>query len=191
MKAVCVVGVQPVRLSVPSTIFFSTFASHVLCLCSAPPSSSSLFSPPLGSQAFTGRQGVVRAGEGCVALVVVEALEHGDGERPEATDASTLLSGGGLTAATADSTLDGDEESAFFILDGDEEPFGSQPSGARSLAGMMKTSTCVLHVTNRAGCRQTSMRVLHVTDRQLLFRGASSGSPGATPGAAPEATPED
>ena len=49
---------------------------------------------------------------------------------------------------------------------------------ARSLAGIMKTSTCMLHVTDREGCLQTSTCVPHVTDRQVLNRGASSGSQG-------------
>jgi len=44
----------------------------------------------------------------------------------------------------------------------------------------MKTSTCVLHVTDLAGCRRTSMCVLHVTDREGVCRGVSSGSEGRT-----------
>jgi hypothetical protein len=52
--------------------------------------------------------------------------------------------------------------------------------GEHSLAGMMKTSTCALHVTDREGCRQTSSCELHVTDRGGICRGVSSGSEGRT-----------
>jgi len=52
----------------------------------------------------------------------------------------------------------------------------SQSFGAHSLAGMMNTSTCVLHVTDREGRHQTSTCEPHVTDREGLCGGVSSGS---------------
>jgi len=49
---------------------------------------------------------------------------------------------------------------------------------AHSRAGMMKTSTCELHDTDREGCCQTSTCELHDTDREGLCRAVSSGSEG-------------
>ena len=55
---------------------------------------------------------------------------------------------------------------------------GSQSSGAHFLAGMMKTSTCVLHVTDREGGSRNSTCVSQLTVREGLCRGSSSGPDG-------------
>jgi len=52
---------------------------------------------------------------------------------------------------------------------------GSQSSGQRSLAGMTKTSTCELHVTDREGSCQTSTFVSQLTVREVFCRGLPSG----------------
>ena len=57
---------------------------------------------------------------------------------------------------------------------------GSQSPGARSLAGIMKTSTCVLHVMDREGCRQTSTCGFQLTVRGGFCRFFSSCPDGRT-----------
>ncbi|KAJ1479730.1 hypothetical protein T484DRAFT_1748987 [Baffinella frigidus] len=57
---------------------------------------------------------------------------------------------------------------------------GSQSSGAHSLAGMILTSTCVCHVTDRERCRQTSTCGLQLTDREGFCWGLLSGAEGRT-----------
>jgi hypothetical protein len=52
---------------------------------------------------------------------------------------------------------------------------GSQSPDAHSLAGMMKTSTCALHVTDTEPCCQISTCVLHVTDRRRAELGSKRG----------------
>ena len=53
---------------------------------------------------------------------------------------------------------------------------GSQSSSSHSREGMMKTSTCVLQVTDRERWCQTSTCELHETDREGLCGGVSPGS---------------
>ena len=55
---------------------------------------------------------------------------------------------------------------------------GSQPSGAHCLAGMIKTSTCALHETDRVSGGKTSMCVSQLTDRGGFCRGWPPGPQG-------------
>ena len=46
-------------------------------------------------------------------------------------------------------------QSSFALCLAEMTRYGSQPFGAHFLAGMMKTSTCALHVMDREAIRRT------------------------------------